>query len=311
VIAIIALVIEYWEWIVTILAGWVFIRLTIVLLENMEQKRKKEEAELRAQQRAKQWAIEEEKRRKEWAIEEEKRRKRQIELEKENRIKLRDQGFRDTESIVESALKLYESLPTLLTSAERHLNQAEIDFAERAFAPFWDSVEQAVKALGDYYSNCQAIRTNFEKYKEVSNKYRRDHQGIPPSYALSSTSINKLQVGVSTSKRMNAIVRKAQSDFQFATIFEQRRTNKILIAGFTQLSHALNEMTGEISGAIYGLSSLVGSVSAHSARTQSSIESLLRDHYQESKTAEANRAKREARVIEMLDNIQRNRRPAF
>ena len=57
-------------------------------------------------------------------------------------------------------------------------------------------------------------------------------------------------VATATAERMQAIVRKAQRNFQFATIYEQRKTNQILVAGFTTLAQALNQMTGQITASI-------------------------------------------------------------
>jgi methyl-accepting chemotaxis protein len=60
---------------------------------------------------------------------------------------------------------------------------------------------------------------------------------------------------------MKAMVRKAQCDFQFAIIYEQRKTNKILIAGFTNLAQALEGMGDRISASIDSLSGLVSDLS--------------------------------------------------
>jgi hypothetical protein len=64
---------------------------------------------------------------------------------------------------------------------------------------------------------------------------------------------------------MKSIVRKTQSNFQFATIYEQRKTNQILVAGFTNLAQALEYMTQRISGSIGDLANSVDAVSTTSA----------------------------------------------
>lgn len=60
-----------------------------------------------------------------------------------------------------------------------------------------------------------------------------------------------------TAERMKAIVRKAQRSFQFATIYEQRKTNQILIAGFTNLAEALDQMAYRITDSIDNLTNSV------------------------------------------------------
>jgi hypothetical protein len=52
---------------------------------------------------------------------------------------------------------------------------------------------------------------------------------------------------------MSRIARLAQRDFQFATIFEQHKTNRILIQGFTGLGEAIAEMTSRLEKAIGNL----------------------------------------------------------
>jgi hypothetical protein len=52
---------------------------------------------------------------------------------------------------------------------------------------------------------------------------------------------------VTLSKRLDDIVRRADTDFEFANIFNQRRTHTILIAGFNNLGSALAGLSARIS----------------------------------------------------------------
>jgi Mg2+ and Co2+ transporter CorA len=117
---------------------------------------------------------------------------------------------------------------------------------------------------------------------------------------------------------MNGIVRKAQRNFEFSLIYEQRKTNQILVAGFRNLAQALEEMTWRITSSVDDLTSSVD-------RMHTSLnESLVRIHEQTERiasTAEGHRADaatqaiatgaRERKALEMLDNIQRKRYPSF
>lgn len=61
------------------------------------------------------------------------------------------QGYREQMIVLrEQSLGLFESMPKHLSSAEKYLDQAEVDFADGAFAPFWDSIENAAKTLGHF-----------------------------------------------------------------------------------------------------------------------------------------------------------------
>ena len=109
---------------------------------------------------------------------------------------------------------------------------------------------------------------------------------------------------------MKAIVRTAQRDFQFATIFEQRKTNQILVAGFTNLGQALDQMTRQLSQSINDLSDSVDSMTS----TLNSMDSRLGDmaeninnHHDEIMKMGSARARREKLVLQKLDNIQYQR----
>ncbi len=204
-----------------------------------------------------------------------------------------------------TSIYLFESLPKELEKAEKYLDQAEVDFSDGAFAPFWDSIEKATKSLSYFVKGTQSI-------KEISYQYTMligEYDGISPQFPILKQSIEKLGAGIPTAKRMDSIVRYAQRNFQFATIYEQRKTNQILIAGFTNLADALREMTWTISDSITDLAASVGETNLILNESTSKIQSQI-DHIVDDFTKEASeREKRERKALEMLDNIQRDRRP--
>ncbi len=191
----------------------------------------------------------------------------------------------------EQSIGLFESMPTYLSCAEKYLDKAEVDFADGAFAPFWDSIENAAKMLGRFDEGVRHIKDNLSRYTETIrwyNKYKLED--TPPQFPLARQSVTKLGVGTATAKRMEAMVRTAQRNFQFATIYEQRKTNQILVAGFTNLEQALDRMTRQITASIDDLAGLV-------------VEEL-REEASEG-------AARGRKALEMLDNIQHGRRPSL
>ena len=120
--------------------------------------------------------------------------------------------------------------------------------------------------------------------------------------------------------RLASIVRRAQSDFQFATIYEQRKTNAILIAGFQTLSDAIYGIGAQMVDAIADLAGTVDRMSSVLDSRLASLESNINDAI--STTAKStndfhrsvveiasNLQERHDRALEMLDNIQRKRKP--
>jgi hypothetical protein len=212
----------------------------------------------------------------------------------------------------EQSVKTFEELPKQLNLAESHLDQAEVEFRDSVFAPFWDQIERAAIALGYFNNGVQTIKENSLQYAKLTKEYADVHPGFP----LAPQSVAKLGIGLTTANRMKSIVRKAQSNFQFATIYEQRKTNQILVAGFTNLAQALEYMTERISGSIGDLANSVDAMALTLRDSTRSIHSQIGNlvqtniHHQEQWMRESSdRAQREKDALRMLDNIQRGRKP--
>ncbi len=214
----------------------------------------------------------------------------------------------------DNSLTLFESMPEYLKSAEEYLNQAEIDFSDGAFAPFWGSIENTAKTLGHFDEGVKNIKNNSSQYTDLIKRY----ENVPPQFPLESKSVEKLTVGTSTAERMKAIVRTAQRNFQFATIYEQRKTNQILVAGFTNLAQALDQMAWQITASIDNLAGSVESMASTLNESMNTINSRLGDiaeanieHNSEVVKLESERVAREEKALEMLDNIQHHRKSSL
>jgi hypothetical protein len=208
------------------------------------------------------------------------------------------------------SIEALETTPRRIEAAEHYLDLAERNFADGAFAPFWDSVEKTAAALGAVQESVKLIDHNAGKYAELAKRYR----GNVERFAVSESSPHKLKVAAATSARMNDIVRQAQRNFQFSVIYEQRKTNQILVAGFRSLAQALEEMTWRITSSVDGLSeSIVGMRAAltDSLREIQSNTTKLASAAETNARAAPARLEREEKVLEMLDNIQRERHPSI
>lgn len=205
----------------------------------------------------------------------------------------------------DESLSLFEAVPKHLSAAEEQLDQAEIDFGDRAFAPFWDCVENAVKGLGRADEVVRDINDRVSRYTDLARRC----DSAPPAFPLAGASVAKLGVGTATAERLKSIVRIAQRDFQFATIYEQRRTNQILVAGFTNLAHALDRMSWQIGTSIQHLTTSVEVMTSTLDESIRRIESGMDDIPEALRLDARKRIGREKEALRMLDNIQRGRRP--
>ena len=81
-------------------------------------------------------------------------------------------------NICKISLSLFEKMPHQLVEAERLLDQAEADFAEGVFVPFWDSIERATSQLRAFDESVREMHRNIERYAAIVPLYHNP----PPSY---------------------------------------------------------------------------------------------------------------------------------
>jgi hypothetical protein len=204
----------------------------------------------------------------------------------------------------------------VIPSSEDALDQAERDFADGAFSPFWDSVEQAMLKLG-IVDNCVVeLTAQSKRHSELTKSYK----ARPPLFPVDLNAVQKIGATHTTFDRIPELVRMAQCNFQFATIYEQRKTNQLLVAGFVNLGQALNGMGQRISSSIDGLSNQISemsltlneSVTRFREESLQSGQQLIESVEELNSTMQkeaSNRTEQYERALTMLDNIQRRRIP--
>lgn len=145
--------------------------------------------------------------------------------------------------LVLAAQELRQTVSRCTAEAAASLDLAESEFAARAFAPFWDAVESAVNdlAMAD-----DAIR----RIAEASSRYRSTVSRLDSEPRPFDVTTSMLPNVSAIANRMHVIVRQAQQDFQFSTIFEQRKTNQLLVRGFGNLSSAIGQMGTRIQASL-------------------------------------------------------------
>ncbi len=205
----------------------------------------------------------------------------------------------NAQELVSESKQEVDGLYNHIQAAEKYLDQAVIEFHERAFAPYWDAVESAINNLGYFDQSISKIVANKNKHEEFIVQLDNE----PPSFSVSATNLPNAR---NTSERMRKVVRQAQKDFEFATIYEQRKTNQILVAGFGSLANAINNMTYRIEDSISSLSS---AISVSFEEQNELLREQLGEINDSIKTEGKQRRDHEEKEREMLDNIQSRRKP--
>ena len=131
--------------------------------------------------------------------------------------------------------------------AEKALDRAEISFTAGVYSPFWDAIEEAASELGHFSENSALLSSDLKDYLYLVSVY---HQ-TPPQFPVTSDEFAELQelyAENALAKRMSEMVEVAQQDYHFASIFEQRKTQKLLVAGFESFADVLNDVGNQITG---------------------------------------------------------------
>lgn len=156
-----------------------------------------------------------------------------------------------------TALRMLNSLPDELADAVAALERADVDFKERVYSPFWNSVEECACHLDAYKNAVQEIDSCAYRYKDAA----KDYNGQVPPFAVSAISLESLQSYAAISDAMAKYTRRAQGDRDFAQIFEMWRGNAIMERGFANLQTAVRQVGAQISSQISALSSSIDGIS--------------------------------------------------
>jgi hypothetical protein len=181
--------------------------------------------------------------------------------------------------------------------------------------PFWAAIENATTELGEFIDCVNRINKAAAEYATLARK----HEGPVDPFAVSRDATAKLTVSEGVSQRIQQITRAAHKDSEFAKTFLLMRGNAIMVAGFANLGQALGKMTSSLMGALARVNSSIEELSAQTGGIAKGIDSLdastrsveagiranssqLSSHFKELE-------RHQSRSVEMLDNIQRDRKP--
>jgi len=188
----------------------------------------------------------------------------------------------------QNSTQLTNEIPNHLADAAGWLKNAEAEFAANAYGPFWDAVENAALHLSQFNGKTNQLSRNAGKY--YKNLNARKHTF--PAFPVRSTNLPDASPVINDLRR---VVRMGQTNFQFANIWEHRRTREVLIAGFQTLGEAVNNLGSVLDNSIYNLQQSVSSDNARVVEEQIRTRESL-----DERMLEQNR---------MLDNIQHHRKP--
>lgn len=152
----------------------------------------------------------------------------------------------DLKKLLKESRKTFYSLEELMRRANSCLDRAEWEYKEGAFAPFWDEVESAANTLALFHEGVKSISHTATEYNDRASRAGLSIRNFEMP--------GKLPDAGPVAGRLSRIVYLAQKDIRFSMIFEQRKTNKLLYAGFETLESAIGYLETSISVAFDDLS---------------------------------------------------------
>ena len=212
----------------------------------------------------------------------------------------------EMQALLDSSATLGQSIPGHIRRANGAVLTAEREFEEGFLDPFWDAVEIAITELARVDSATRTIASNLASYRAEPLL-----SGSQQDYAKAIVAgISNLPASAASYSRLKTVVRKSKKSAEFTTIFHLRKTNKILVSGFSTLGQALSDFHISLVSAVDSVGFAIRDMQSAQITLGVAICEELDSILEISAESHASRSSTEAKIIDTLDNIQRGRRPA-
>jgi hypothetical protein len=126
-----------------------------------------------------------------------------------------------------------------IDEAQYYVSVADREFTQHRYAPFWDAMEAAAKAIGQCHT-CQGYLA-FDIDQYVNVLAGRIHNFPGWDYAV--TAVPEVEPALHRFARLKDA---AEADYQFASMREFRETRQVMIAGFKTLGEALRHLENAV-----------------------------------------------------------------
>jgi hypothetical protein len=146
-------------------------------------------------------------------------------------------------------------LAKYVDNASSWLAQAQREYADNAYGPFWDAVEQSAINLAAFRQTAEQLTRDSASYYQILSGRSHNFPVLPiTSRALPDPTAALIE--------LQRTVRAGQTSEVFAIIWEHRKTREAVIAGFRNLGEAMSNLRFTVQGSVDELRSVVSSDSA-------------------------------------------------
>jgi hypothetical protein len=193
-------------------------------------------------------------------------------------------------AMLKQSTALVQELPALLKKASASLERAKAEFTSNAFSPYWDCIEQATRHLATFNNSIQQIRNYADEYYRILQDKKHNFPSFLPEREIFPDPVPVIN-------ELNTVVRPALRNFQFATIWEHRKTQNILMEGFSTLGDAISNMAVSVSSSLGYLHDTISSSTAQIVDQQI----MSRESYERYSDSHARLIEDQIKRLESLD----------
>lgn len=215
------------------------------------------------------------------------------------------------DSMVTDLSALHETLNPLLDQAALNISRAESELNDDSVGAFWDEIEAATRRFAQYNNSISVIL-------KLTEDHARRSAALPSNFRPKVLEQQTLPDGEHLLSQMAKIVKRARRNPQWESIFQQRRTNDILVRGFESLGEAMESLQDTISSGFSDLAHVLHSsvdriTSEHSDRVITELNQLAVTHSEDSRERrrfEQNVKANADKAVQVLEKIENKRRYA-
>ena len=152
----------------------------------------------------------------------------------------------------QKAIEISRNLPEHILKINDAIHSTQKLYDASLFAPFWDKIEHTVLLIENYYNDIKNISLASKEYIKLLSEYNGIAGKVEP-FPFNSDFIAELDKRDDINNSFNRVLQLAQSNINFASIYEMRKSNQLLTMGFTNLANAINGMSSSLSHQISSL----------------------------------------------------------
>lgn len=223
-------------------------------------------------------------------------------------IRQQKQSLRAINEIVKDTNRCFQNIYINQREAGNALRKAQKNFNRPAYNSFWDQIEKAALELVRFSQNLADLSSYLERYSRAITHYH----GVAKPFPVTSEKFNRLyRLGRENAlaKDMARLLDKADESYKFASIYQQRKTNKtlartneILETGFKDLADVLEGVGDQITDHIADLNVTVQDYNREMAVLMEDAAAQRQQHHDELMEADSQRAEREEEQLEIIDS---------